>query len=81
MHLLVQCLPVEVLLEELLHFRDACRPTDQDDLVDLTLLHVSVFEGLSAKRDTPFKGLFAKLLEFVPRQVQLEILVLSERLD
>ena len=64
----------EEVLNDLLDFRNARRPADQDDLVDLLDLQAGVLEGLLHRRNRALDEIVRQLLELGPSEAVVQML-------
>merc|ERR1719231_2101042 len=78
---LVGLLAVEEVLEEHLDLGDARRAADEDDLVDLGLLHLGIVHDLLDGRQGLLEEVDAELLEARARQGLREVDAVEEALD
>ena len=74
-------LAVEELLDQLLHFGDARRAADQDNLIDLGLLHVGVFEDFLDRLHGRAEQVHVQFFELGAGQRLGEVFALEEALN
>ena len=78
---LLELLAAEEVAEELLDLGDTGRATNEDDLVNLRLLNLSVLDDLLNGLDGALESLVVDVLETSTGDLGVEVLAIEERVD